>query len=162
MCELTCLPRFVCDAQIGYTTPESVPDVFKTPPVYDRSVAVANGQPASASGSTVGARTQGGGTTLQELLQGGKMMGGISLQDMLMGTGITLSPSGVLSGAGESDEEEDDDDEEEGVSIFTKASLRPRLALLTFPALFSLCRRRPLVSRSSCTRPRRSRRTTSK
>lgn len=118
----------MCDAQIGYTTPESVPDVFKTPPVYDRSVAVANGQPASASGSTVGARAQGGGTTLQELLQGGKMMGGISLQDMLMGTGITLSPSGVLSGAGESDEEDDDDDdEEEGVSISSKASL-PRPA----------------------------------
>lgn len=152
----------MCDAQIGYTTPESVPDVFKTPPVYDRSVAVANGQPASASGSTVGARTQGGGTTLQELLQGGKMMGGISLQDMLMGTGITLSPSGVLSGAGESDEEEDDDDEEEGVSILNQGITPSSTGLIDFSCTLSPCRRRPLVSRSSCTRPRRSRRTTSK
>lgn len=81
----------------------------------------ANGVAASGSGSTAGARVQGGGNSLAELLQGGKMLGGISIQDMLAGTGINLSSAGLLAGEGEDSEEEDDD---EGAHV--EGEVRPR------------------------------------
>jgi len=144
---------------VGYTTPESVPDVFKTPPVYNRAATTptANGVPATGSGSTAGARKQGG-SSLAELLQGGGL-GGVDLKQLLAGTGINLSAGGLLSGQGEDDEEDEDDEDEDEVRFFRSIGLTLRTQTnIVRPFAASLPRRPsrlPPVTRITLLRRRR-------
>jgi protein phosphatase 2C family protein 2/3 len=137
---------------VGYTTPESVPDVFKTPPVSTRAATTptANGVPATGSGSTAGARKQGG-SSLAELLQGGGL-GGVDLKQLLAGTGINLSAGGLLSGQGEDDEEDEDDDDEDEVRFLRSIGHTSRTQTNIVrplpppsPAGQAVCRRSPAL-----------------
>ena len=94
------------DEEVGYKTPASVPDVFKTPPQYNRPAGGLT-QAATHSATAVAGGLQG----IVDAAGGRMMAGGMSLQEMLRGSGISLVPGGGL-GDDESEEDTEEDEEE--------------------------------------------------
>lgn len=94
--------------------------MFKTAPVERR-----------AGGSTGSSKSNSGSTSIQEMVgqAGNRVLGGLSIQEMLKGSGISLSPSGgfVLGGQGQDDDDEDEEEEEEEDE---------KVSLLFFPSFF--------------------------
>ncbi|KAL7414438.1 phosphatase 2C-like domain-containing protein [Mrakia frigida] len=91
------------DEEVGYSTPQSVPDVFKTAPQYNRPAGGLTSAAASSATSVAGG-IQG----IVESASGRMMASGMSLQEMLRGSGISLVPGG----GGMEDESEEDTEED--------------------------------------------------
>ncbi|CED82468.1 pp2c-domain-containing protein [Phaffia rhodozyma] len=92
--------------KVGHDTPLSVPHVFNTAPV-DRH--------PGASTPSSGTNPNAASASLQQMVgqAGNRVLGGMSLQEVLKGSGISFSPSGGLVLGGRAADEEDDEEEEE-------------------------------------------------
>lgn len=102
--------------QVGYSTPQSVPDVFKTAPQYNRPAGGLTSAAASSATSVAGG-IQG----IVESASGRMMASGMSLQEMLRGSGISLVPGG----GGMEDESEEDTEEDTDIEGDKVRSLLP-------------------------------------
>lgn len=94
--------------QVGYTTPETVADCFKTPPNYDRATSATTA--AANAASTAGNAAMSGVSNLQDFVDratGKLSAGGMNLQDILKASGITLT--------GDVDDEYEDSDTDESM-----------------------------------------------